>query len=486
MELSSLVGFLYAVVAFGLVLIPAIIIHELGHFFAARAVGINVLEFGIGFPPKIVRLFRWRETDFTLNWIPLGGFVRPLGEDMIGPVDEKAAEEKTKNDGDEAIITEREELISRGVPPEKLKSVNEARPLQRIVFMAAGAFANFASAFVFLIIVALLGLPEFLGARVQILQLNPDSAEALAGMKQQDAIERVNGEYFASMEAFAELYAAAAEPLELQMRSFDTQETYTVVVRPSAVNRPEVLVLGVAEGTPADGKLQVEDVITHIGGQAFPTGAPASESLLRYIAENAGREITLTIRRGSRTFDVKLVPHVEPPPGQGRVGIAIANLVNMGDMIITVANPQTRLVPQPFDQSVAYAFNQMKFVFNQIISLPGLLVQGRIDPELARPVSIVGISQIGGRFLQQSVDEGRPGIILEFIALVSIFLGITNLLPIPPLDGGRIVFVLVEMVRGKPVPVEIELTVYKIGLFFLLALGILVIFWDILRPIQIP
>lgn len=96
MELSSLVGILYAVVAFGLVLIPAIIIHELGHFFAARAVGINVLEFGIGFPPKIVRLFRWGETDFTLNWIPLGGFVRPLGEDMIGPVDEKASEEKTK------------------------------------------------------------------------------------------------------------------------------------------------------------------------------------------------------------------------------------------------------------------------------------------------------------------------------------------------------------------------------------------------------
>jgi regulator of sigma E protease len=486
MELSSLVGFVYAIVAFGLVLIPAIIIHELGHFLAARAVGINVLEFGIGFPPKIVRLFRWRETDFTLNWIPLGGFVRPLGEDMIGPVDEKSAGNKEKND-EEPAVSERDELIARGVPPEKLKSVNQARPLQRIFFMSAGAGANFISAFIFLIIVALLGLPEILGARVQVLDLDPNGAAALAGVQRQDAIEQVNGEYFATMEAFASLYASASEPLELRMRSFETQETYTVVVRPSEPqNRPEVLVLGVAEGAPADGKIQPQDVITHVGGEAFPPGAPASETLIRYIGENAGRQITLTVRRNGTVFDVELVPHVEPPPGQGRIGVAIANVVNTGDMLITLTNPQTTLVPQSLPQSTAYAWNQMRFVFNQIISLPALLMQGRVDPELARPVSIVGISQIGGRFLQQSVDEGRPGIILEFIALVSIFLGITNLLPIPPLDGGRIVFVLVEMVLGKPVPVEIEMTIYKIGLLFLLGLGIFVILMDILRPIQIP
>ena len=79
-------NFLMSILAFALILIPAIIIHELGHFFAAKMVGINVLEFGIGFPPRAVRLFMWGETEFTLNWLPIGGFVRPLGEDMIGPV----------------------------------------------------------------------------------------------------------------------------------------------------------------------------------------------------------------------------------------------------------------------------------------------------------------------------------------------------------------------------------------------------------------
>ena len=81
-----------AIIAFFVVLIPLILVHELGHFLAAKAVGITVLEFGIGFPPRIVKLFTWGETEFTLNWIPLGGFVRPLGEDMIRPVDAETVE----------------------------------------------------------------------------------------------------------------------------------------------------------------------------------------------------------------------------------------------------------------------------------------------------------------------------------------------------------------------------------------------------------
>ena len=85
---------LLSIIAFAVILIPAIIIHELGHFFAARLIGISVLEFGIGFPPRVCRLFMWRETEFTFNLLPIGGFVRPLGEDMIGPV----SESKTKRD----------------------------------------------------------------------------------------------------------------------------------------------------------------------------------------------------------------------------------------------------------------------------------------------------------------------------------------------------------------------------------------------------
>jgi regulator of sigma E protease len=103
--------FLSALVAFALVLIPAVLIHELGHFLAAKAVGIAILEFGIGFPPRVAKLFRWGETDFTLNWLPLGGFVRPLGEDMVKPISHEAVERERRRlygEGDKSKSTPRD------------------------------------------------------------------------------------------------------------------------------------------------------------------------------------------------------------------------------------------------------------------------------------------------------------------------------------------------------------------------------------------
>ncbi|MCA9914204.1 MAG: site-2 protease family protein, partial [Anaerolineae bacterium] len=78
-----------------------------------------------------------------------------------------------------------------------------------------------------------------------------------------------------------------------------------------------------------------------------------------------------------------------------------------------------------------------------------------------------------------------PSIILDFLGLVSIFLGFTNLLPFPPLDGGRVVFVLIEMVRGKPVPIQVENLVYRIGIALLLGLGVIVIIYDIINPLNL-
>src|ERR1700712_3684342 len=115
--LNFLVGndLLSAIVAFVLVLIPAVLIHELGHFLVAKSVGITILEFGIGMQPRMLKLFTHNGTDYTLNWLPLGGFVRPLGEDMVHQL------------GDQAVAEDRAEAESRGIG--KTMSVNEARPL---------------------------------------------------------------------------------------------------------------------------------------------------------------------------------------------------------------------------------------------------------------------------------------------------------------------------------------------------------------------
>jgi regulator of sigma E protease len=149
------------------------------------------------------------------------------------------------------------------------------------------------------------------------------------------------------------------------------------------------------------------------------------------------------------------------------------------------ANPQVELIPQSLGFAVQYGFVRTWNTFKLMASIPAQIINGTISPEEARPVSIVGISQIGGKFLQQSIREGSPSRVLEFIALISIFLGATNLLPLPPLDGGRIVFVIIEIVRGKPVPVHIENMVYRVGIALLLALGVVVIIYDIINPLAL-
>ena len=132
------------------------------------------------FRPRVGRLFTWGETEFTFNLLPIGGFVRPLGEDMIG----SASEDKVKRDrivleqrrsGVVRVVGEREMLRLRGVDEKEMMSVNEAPALGRIFFMAAGALANFATAILLFFIAALIGLSLPVGGLSQIVAVPPGS-----------------------------------------------------------------------------------------------------------------------------------------------------------------------------------------------------------------------------------------------------------------------------------------------------------------------
>ena len=494
-------NFLSSILAFALILIPAIIIHELGHFFAAKIVGINVLEFGVGFPPRMVRLFMWGETEFTLNWLPIGGFVRPLGEDMLGPVAEDAdtdyqnngeydSEEKPKKS---AYISEREELMARGVPEEKLLSVNQAKPWSRIFFMAAGALANFVSAIFLFFIAALIGIPIEVGARVQVVDIPQGSVFDRPEVEESDAIELINGEYFRTTEEFFTIWQSNyGQDLTLAMRHADSEEgepgeQYEIVVQPQAQSvSPFVLVTIVVEDSPGhQAGIMAGDLITAINGERL-TMPGAAAQFIAATEEYAGTDMTVTVLRNGATFDLRIVPRVNPPKGQGRIGIAIQETFQTSDGVMYMnANPQFELIPQPFGTSVQYGFARTWGTLKLIASIPAQIISGAISPEEARPVSIVGISQIGGQFLQRSIREGSPSLLLEFLALISIFLGATNLLPLPPLDGGRILFVLIEIVRGKPVPANVENMVHRVGIALLLGLGVVVIIYDIFNPLSL-
>lgn len=463
---------LSAIVAFVLVLIPAVIIHELGHFLAAKAVGITILEFGIGLPPRAVKLFTAGGTDYTLNWIPLGGFVRPLGEDMIRPM------------GDEAVSEDRKEAAARGIT--KTKSVNEAKPLARIFFMAAGALANFLMALVLFILIAMMGVPEIVGSRVNVLYVEPGSALEAAGVQSLDAIETVDGErYFGSTEVVAALAERAGQTVTLAVRRIDVQEPIEVqVTLPETVGATEQypVVVSVEDNTPAsDAGLQPLDLVTAFNGERL---ADFTE-LQQRTRENLGEEVSLTLLRAGETIETSLIPRENPPQGQGAIGIGIGQAAyNAGlGLSFQEGDPQQVIVTQNFGEAVGYALNEISSVIQTIASVPGQILAGTANEEDLRLTGPVGISQLGSFFLQESIRRNQPSLILEFIALISLVLGLTNLLPIPALDGGRILFVLIEIVRGRPIAPEREGLVHLIGMALLLSLMVLVVLNDIRNPI---
>ena len=488
---------LFAVIAFAIILIPAIIIHELGHFFAAKLVGIDVLEFGIGFPPRIGRLFTWGETEFTLNWLPIGGFVRPLGEDLIGPV----GEEKTKRDRetireryeDDEYITERDELRMRGIDDSDMMSVNEAPPLGRIFFMAAGALANFATALVLFFVVALIGLPTIVGGLSQVVAIPNNSIFYDTDVQVGDAIEKINGERFENFIQFYEiLIENGAQEVTFSMLRDKTNESYDVTVIPDITRRAGfVQITGVQEDSPASrAGIEAGDLVSHINGKAIPASGDPATVLQEATRQYEGREMLLTILReyedgSSEILNLVVVPRINPPEGVGRMGILIRSQFGIGNTRFADAGFKSELVPQDVPSAIVHSLKTTGNTFQLIASIPGRLLDGSLSGEDARPISIIGISKIGGQFIQRSIQEG-PGLLLNFIALISIFLGISNLLPIPALDGGRIVFVLLEVIRGKPINPETEGRIHQIGIMILLALGVLVMIYDLINPPSLP
>lgn len=484
-----------AIAAFALVLIPAVIIHELGHYIAAKLVGINVLEFGIGFPPRVGRLFMLGETEFTLNLLPLGGFVRPLGEDMIGP----ASEDKVKRDrvtlerrrsGLVRIVSEREMLRLRGVDERKMMSVNEAPALGRIFFMAAGAFANFLMALILFFAVALIGLSLPVGGLSQIVAIPPDSLFYGTDANLGDAIEKINGERFADFVDFHEqLKAYQGESIEFSLIRQETGDEYELRVMPDFSGRSGfVQVMTVLEESPAaQAGIQAGDIISQINHLPIaPSGNP-TKTLQEAAKEFGGRQLPLTLRREHEDGSIEdivvvVAPRVNPPEAEGRLGMGVRSQFGLRDRTrFANAGLKHELIPQSVPDAISYSVRTTVDTLKLIASIPGRLLDGSLSGRDARPISIIGISKIGGEFLQRSLQEG-PGIMLKFIALISIFLGVSNLLPIPALDGGRIVFVLVEMLRGRPVPPKIEARVHQIGIMLLLLLGTVVMIYDLIQP----
>jgi regulator of sigma E protease len=347
---------------FIVIIVSLVMAHEAGHFFTAKAFGIYVHEFGVGFPPR-VWAFKLGETEYSVNWLPIGGFVRLEGEENA------------------------EHPQSLAVRPR----------WQRLIVLGSGAVVN-------------LILPVALFA------------------------------------------AALMWPHEVP------------------VGRAEIT--QVVEGAPAEAAgLLAGDVIYEIGGRDAKNVAEVS----RYIRINVGNTIDIVVRRDGEFVTLPVEARWSPPEGQGPTGIGIAHSVVAPDgrpFTETEALAPWDAIPQGARQT----WDTMLLARNEILGW----FRGSAAPQFAGPVGIA--DTVGGVARQQETASDAVSPLLEIAALLSINLGILNLLPLPMLDGGRIFFLLIEVVRrGKRIAPEKEAFVHMMGFLVFITFALVVTFLDISR-----
>jgi regulator of sigma E protease len=338
-------------------------LHELGHFLTARFFKIEVEEFGFGFPPRLVRLFRLGGTDFTLNWIPFGAFVRPKGE----------------ND------------------PNVAGGLAAAKPGPRLAVLFGGPVMNL-----------LVGILIF------------------------------------SM----------------------------VFTRTGAPDPSVVLIKDVVKDTPASqAGIMPGDIVVSVNGNPIDS----VDKLKSIITANQGNQVTIVVKRSGNTVEIKAIPRTNPPPGQGSLGVDLENPV----------------IHMTWLQAIPYAAKITGEQAMQLLLLPGQLIRGQISPDQARVVGPKGMYDIfsQARSLDaqsETTPNTQPFYVLRLLGLISVALGLTNLLPFPALDGGRILFVLPELIFRRRVPAEFENMVHLIGFAALIVLLVVITTQDIIHPIVLP
>jgi regulator of sigma E protease len=430
----------------GLYIIPIlavlIIVHEVGHFVAARGIGAKVEEFGIGIPPRIVG---WRRNGvlWSLNWIPFGGFVKVLGEDG-----------KSADPG----------------------SINSKSPLQRAIFLVAGSAMNVLLAFLLMIVVV--GFQGISHSHVYIAQVVSGSPAAAAGWEPGDRVVEVGG---APIESSADVGGRAREfagkPMSVVVERDGKLIETKVIPRanPPANQGPtgvgindvvvaEAIVRAVTPGSPAaDAGFKQGDHILQINSHPIDDAFALQFAL----KQAAGSQASIEVARGQETSSLTLaVPHLDP---EGDLFPQIGLEVTIDPQFTHV--PLVSIIPVGIGQ----AWDQT----GQMLSGIADLVTGRAPlNQIAGPLGM-------GQITSEIVSESPLPLwvtLSQLAILLSLNLAVLNLLPLPALDGGRLLFVIIEVLRGgKKLAPEREGVVHFTGLVLLLGVMVIIFVLDALR-----
>jgi regulator of sigma E protease len=448
---------LLAIVA-GIVVIGVLIfVHELGHFLAAKAVGIAVLRFSFGLGPRTPIGITIGETDYCISWIPFGGFVKMAG-----------LEEEGAPGSLEGAKQERE------VPPER---TFDAKPLwARIVVILAGVIMNAAFAFaIYTAVARAYGVPFDPTVTVGSVDTTrlPMGAAALRSLQPGDRIARINGDSIATWGDVQSALLTApgsritievagrSAPILLDVARSDQAARDSLV---SAVRPWHAAVVGaVSVGLPAArAGLKAGDTVVAAGG------APVAswDAMVGAIESSAERPLELVVKRGSRELKVVVTPQAtrvrDVASGEtrsvGRIGIGNSLPIHRLGWIASLGDG----LGQTGRAATVILFTLKGFFTGQVSvrDLGGPILVGQISGEVVR----LGLEAF-----------------LSFIALFSVNLAILNLLPIPVLDGGHIVFLVIEGVRGRPLSLAQRQRLTQIGFFVLVGIMALALANDFLR-----
>ncbi len=373
---------LLTIITFILVLSVLVFAHELGHFMMARKFGVRAEEFGFGFPPRAFGVYKnnngqWKfvwgskkvadspGTVYSINWLPLGGFVKIKGENGE---DEKAADSFA------------------------------SRPIyQRAIMLSAGVVMNIILAAVLISAGFMIGLPQALDSQL------------------------------------------------------DAQ---------AKVSDRKIQIVEVMKNTPAEvAGLKIGDTILSINGNNFSN----FEALQKFVADNVGGQLDYRIKRGQEYLDLVIMPRVLTETGLGGIGIGIT---------------ETGIVSYPWYLAFWEGIKTTLFLTWAIITafyemIKGLTLGHGVTADLSGPV---GIATLTGQV-------ARLGFVylLQFTALLSINLAVINFFPFPALDGGRVLFLIIEKIKRSPVKREVEGAIHNIGFALLIVLILLVTFRDVAK-----
>lgn len=447
---------LFIVVAAILLLGPLIAIHEFGHYFVARKLGVKVLVYSIGFGPTILKWTSKKSgIQYQLSALPLGGYVK--------------------------MLDEREENVAEEDLP---YAFNRQPPWKRIAIVAAGPLINLIFA-ILLFWILFLPAQEQLNTRVG--KVLADTPAAAAQMQVGDKITAIDGTpvttweklNFALVDRVGETgkilvqaeRAGEIKTFSLPIQNFlNDQSQSPLDVLGFTPYRPQIpaIVSKLSEdGAAIRQGMQVGDQIIAIDGVKMNDWY----DVVQVVQASPEKLLKVDVLRNNQVVQLQVMP-------QGKRD----NMGNVSGVLGVQSDPGKIVIPEDYKQTIQYSPSEALFM---AVDKTGQLSSMILNSIVKMVRGLIGLDNLSGpitiaKVAGQSAEMGWQTFI-SFMALMSVSLGILNLLPIPMLDGGHLVYYFIELIRGKPVSEQIQLVGLKIGMVLLGSMMLLALFNDIMR-----